>query len=258
MLVPDDINKEFPTSPSSPWSYEGTGKLACILVHGFTGVPFEMRPIGKMLMEHSISHSSILLPGHGETVEIMADSTWMDWYNAAKNETLKLREKYNKVVAIGFSMGGTLALNLAVENLVDGVVSLAGVAKFVDKRMFLAKYVSKYKVVRKRKPQKAPYMYLVEDKYLGYANHPYAGIYQLYLLIKYMRKQLFKVEVPSLLIHSKNDQVVPFENMNYIAKHLDSGLGKTVSLTKSNHVITWDVESDIVNEEIIEFLNNFK
>lgn len=73
-----------------------------------------------------------------------------------------------------------------------------------------------------------------------------------------MRKQLFKVEVPSLLIHSKNDQVVPFENMNYIAKHLDSGLGKTVSLTKSNHVITWDVESDIVNEEIIEFLNNFK
>ena len=257
MYTPEEINSAFPESSSSPWVYEGKDDLACVLTHGFTGVPFELRPIGKKLMDADISHVSLLLPGHGETIKSMAEKTWQDWYKKVQDETLSLKKRYSKVIAIGFSMGGTLALKLASENLVDGVISLSSAAKLMDRHMFLARYVSMYKLIR-NKPRKEPNNYLIDDKFLGYPNHPYAGIYQLYLLIRHVQKTRRKVEVPALLIHSKKDQVVPYENMAFIEKRISSEICKTVTLEKSNHVITWDVELDMINESIIEFLEGFK
>src|SRR5688572_17767016 len=45
----------------------GSGDDACLLLHGFTGSPWDMRPLGERLSERGYAVRAIRLPGHGST-----------------------------------------------------------------------------------------------------------------------------------------------------------------------------------------------
>ena len=49
---------------SKPFFFQ-RGKVGVVLVHGFTGSPWEMLPVGEYLAALDITVSCKLLPGHG-------------------------------------------------------------------------------------------------------------------------------------------------------------------------------------------------
>ena len=61
-----------------PFFLDG-GPIGALLVHGFTGAPTEMRPIGERLASHGWTVSGPLLPGHGTRVEEMNACSYVDW-----------------------------------------------------------------------------------------------------------------------------------------------------------------------------------
>ncbi len=50
----------------------GTRPLGCLLVHGFTGAPDEMRPLGEALAAAGFPVRAVRLPGHGTSVDDLA------------------------------------------------------------------------------------------------------------------------------------------------------------------------------------------
>src|SRR6476469_3635383 len=86
--------------------------VACLLIHGFTGSPPEMRWLGTYLAERGVHVNGVRLAGHGTRPEELNDLTWRDWLRSASEGLEKLKRNGRKVVIIGFSMGGLLGMQL--------------------------------------------------------------------------------------------------------------------------------------------------
>ncbi len=55
------------------------GKIGCLLIHGFTGTPKEMRNLADSLTLEKYTILGIRLAGHATDLEDMRHSTWRDW-----------------------------------------------------------------------------------------------------------------------------------------------------------------------------------
>ena len=67
----------------------------CLLIHGLTGTPGEMRYLGERLHAAGFTVSGIVLAGHRMTVEDLKAKKWQDWYQSVKEgyEELRVSEK---------------------------------------------------------------------------------------------------------------------------------------------------------------------
>ena len=80
------------------------------------------------------------------------------------------------------------------------------------------------------------------------------ALHELKLLMREMRASLPKVKVPALLIHSKDDDSVPPENMPKIYNALGSTEKEMKFVQGSTHVITEDGDRELVFEMTAEFI----
>lgn len=97
----------------------------CLLIHGYGGGPFEMEGLAAALDGAGFATHLVCLPGHGEGFADFAAFRFPDWLAHAETELKAMLARHARVAVIGFSMGGTLALNLAARYPVAGVVSIA-------------------------------------------------------------------------------------------------------------------------------------
>ena len=91
--------------------------------------------------------------------------------------------------------------------------------------------------------------------HVSYPQNPVRSIGELNKLLGEMRAALPKVNVPVLLIHSKDDTYVLPENMEFIYAALENASEKTkLSITGSGHVVTRDAARRRVFEAVVEFI----
>ena len=235
-----------------PFSYDG-GEVCCLLLHGYTGSPSEMRPLGDFLARHGFAVSCPLLPGHGTSPRELNKCVWNDWYQAAEEEWKRLKPKHRKTFVIGLSMGGGLALYLAVNNKVDGIVMLASGVKLGDWRLpilpFARRIISKIKKTRNayaRGPNRARF---------AYEYNPTQSTQELVIFYRHLKKELPKVTAPLLVIHSKNDIIMPFKNTEMVISGIGSTDTKVVALEKAGHVITLSEEKEKIHQKVLEFVS---
>lgn len=99
-----------------------TGPAACLFIHGFGGAPFEMLPLSAAFAQRGYSVCVPTLPGHDDTFEAFAASRWDHWLDAMRLRYEALLAEHGRVVVVGQSMGGSLALRLAQLYRPAGVV----------------------------------------------------------------------------------------------------------------------------------------
>jgi carboxylesterase len=115
------------TGPAAPFSL-GDGADACLLLHGLSGAPSEVRPVGEALARAGFRAIGPLLPGHGTTPEDLETVTRGDMLDAAREALLSLRGA-RRVYLCGLSMGALLAVHLASKGLVrQGVAPVSALA----------------------------------------------------------------------------------------------------------------------------------
>lgn len=83
---------------------------ACLLLHGFTGSPWELRPLGEALAARGFRAVGIRLPGHGQTPQAMLQGSVHYWRGAAERALEGLGDG---VCVAGLSVGALLAVDLA-------------------------------------------------------------------------------------------------------------------------------------------------
>ena len=91
--------------------FEGSD-VGCLLIHGFTGTPQNIRPLGDFLARRGLTVLAPRLAGHGTTVDEFEQSGPEDWIATINSGVDQLKRTCSSVFAIGISMGGTLALHL--------------------------------------------------------------------------------------------------------------------------------------------------
>lgn len=224
--------------------------MACLLLHGFTGEPFEMEPLREHLLARGIHAESPLLPGHGEGVAAFAASSFSEWADAAEQAYLELRARFAAVALIGLSMGGSLALRIAQRHEPAGIVTMAApvyIYRWVppeacDWRLpwvGLLRHVMPRVRTRPPSPESraiAPWQGLGEVMCLE-------QLHSLMLGLKPIRRDLEAVRAPLLALHAPGDRIVPVGNAWEIVRRIGSSRRRLELLpiqerVTSRHVLT--------------------
>ena len=240
---------------AEPFYFPGNS-TGCLLIHGFTGTPKEMRPLGDFLADKGYSVLGIRLSGHGTKMADIQRSHWQDWSASVLDGWHLLQSSTDKVILMGLSMGGILALYHASFLPVQGVVTLSTPYQLgSDLKLAVLPFLTGiYPFVKKGKsdwhnPDAA-------KDHISYEKFPTRAIVQLTHLIQKMRDSLPKVTAPALLMHAKGDLVVDPENMSRIYQELGTAEEnkEMVWLENSGHVVTRDSDKKIVFNQVQNFV----
>jgi carboxylesterase len=129
-MVPDHRRLDDLDDPSRPLP---EAEQAALVVHGFTGTPFEMASLVPPLAASGWSVEVPRLPGHGTHPRDLTDVRARDWQAFVAERYRRLRARHRRVAVIGLSMGGALARSLLAEPVPpDVVVSLAAPWRLAD------------------------------------------------------------------------------------------------------------------------------
>jgi carboxylesterase len=244
---------------AEPFLFPGS-KTGCLLIHGFTGTPKEMRWMGEYLSDHGYSVLGILLTGHATQPGDMIRSRWTDWIASVEDGYHILHSFADHIYLIGLSMGGMLSLLMSTRLEVRGVVGISTPYRLRDDwRLNFIEFLSlfqKYLPKVKSPPGSGWVDQASRKESVSYPQNPIRSISELNKLATRMRVELHNVKVPVLLIHSKDDKYVPPENLESIYADLVNVHDKArMYVTNSGHVITRDAARGQVFKAVAEFIN---
>lgn len=245
---------------TEPFFFPGEeGRPACLLIHGFTGTPKEMRWMGETLNRvHGFHCLGIRLTGHATRVEDMIRSRYTDWIASVEDGYHLLSEVSDQIYLIGLSMGGMLALLMSTRLVVAGAVAMSTPYSLpYDYPAWMMKILSKvirFQPKEKEGPGASWFDKAAYAGHVSYAQNPVRSAAELQLLIIEMRAALPEIKVPVFLIHSKNDTYVTPENMDHIYADLTMPDKTKLYVTESGHVVTRDAARNQVFEAAANFI----
>lgn len=238
---------------AEPFFHRG-GPVGCLMLHGFTAAPEEIRNLGQHMADHGHTVYGPRLPFHGSHFDDMGRARWWDWWNAALDGYFVLKAQCEVVLPIGLSMGGLLSLLLASQMPVAGVVAM-GVPLELEPNWRL-RYIrqlawfQKYYDGKPREDRSGPEW----ATRVAYEKFPVVAIAELLDLQTNVRAQLGNITAPVFLIHSGKDLVAPYRNMGLIASLLTATQPKTLTLDRGGHILTVDVEHRQVFAAVAQFV----
>ena len=219
--------------------------------------------MGEYLNRHGYPCLGIRLAGHAAHPEDMIRSRWTDWTASVEDGYSMLRNFADKIFLIGLSMGGILSLFMSTRLDAAGVVAISTPYRLPQELPAWAiRFMSRF-VPYLRKDREAPGSgWFDNDAYkdhISYPLNPVRSIAELRLLLGKMRAALPKVNMPVLLIHSRDDQYVLPENMEHIYAALINASDRTkLYITGSGHVATRDAARQQVFEAALNFIHRIE
>jgi carboxylesterase len=236
-----------------------SSKPACLLIHGFTGTPKEMRGMGEYLHRQGYTCLGIRLAGHATQPEDMIRSRWTDWTASVEDGYNLLRGLTDDIFLIGLSMGGILSLLMSTRLRVKGVIAMSTPARMPSEYpiwfMKLISPVIRYRPKTNEAPGSGWFDRAAYQDHIAYGKNPVRAAAELKKLILEMRAALPNVRVPVLLMHSKDEKYILPDNLEYIYERLANASDKTkLYVTGSGHVLPRDASREQVFQSAVEFI----
>jgi carboxylesterase len=247
---------------TKPFFWAG-GTTGCLLVHGLTGSPYEMRFLGERLRTAGYTVSGIRVDGHGTRPEDLERCRWQDWYQSVEAGFDALTVRCSNVVAVGLSMGALLTLRLARDypDDVSAVVVLS--PALILRNPWPARLEGVLTPLSLLLPSGMAHWPKGDSDiadpearkhHPGYKSLALQAVVELVRLQREVSSLLSEVHQPVLAIQGRQDHTVALENLAILQRELPN-LHGTVILPASYHVVTVDVEKERVAEEIIRFVD---
>ncbi|NIO12073.1 MAG: alpha/beta fold hydrolase [Deltaproteobacteria bacterium] len=122
------------TEPEHQAFHWRRGSDAALLIHGFPGTPAELRPLGQLLQKQGWTVDAPLLPGFGAELPLLEKKYAVEWVDAVRDSYARLARQHSRILMVGNSMGGALALTVAAEVNPAGLVLMAPFTRMASRR----------------------------------------------------------------------------------------------------------------------------
>jgi carboxylesterase len=235
-----------------PFSAVGSIDVGVIVSQGFTGTVGSIIYLAKYLGSQGYHVEAPRLSGHATKWEDLNKVRYTDWINDIETAYEKLRKRANNVFMAGLSMGGALTLYMLEHHPeLKGGILINHVVFVNDPKVKLLPILSLFV---KSMPAIGSDIKDPNVKEPAYDRTPTRGAYEMIKLLNVIQKDLDKITQPLLILKSKEDHVVPLENVDYTLKNVKSKDVKVIYLENSYHVATMDYDKDIINQYTKEFI----
>lgn len=219
--------------------------IAILAIHGFGGDVSEISPLCDIMRKKEYCVVSPTLAGHGATKVELSQTKFTDWIESAIESYVQLEAKYEKVVVIGFSMGGLIAVNLYELYPFDYFITVNTPIYFWNIKAAVHNLSSDFSTTA--------------HKYIDESRNKSLGSMTEFLKILNLSKQKFnKVDCDTLIIQALDDDTVKPKSANYIYNHVkgnkeqyfcDTG-GHIVLKSENVDDIAYRIDSFIRGEDI--------
>jgi carboxylesterase len=234
--------------------FEG-GEVGCLILHGFTGTPQNVRPLADYLARRGYTISVPRIAGHGTSVEDLDATGPEDWLGTAEKALATLRESCRGIVVAGISLGGTYALELARRHR-----DLLGIVVMAAPILDLPGLEQVLRDPNRPKAIPAPWAnvgVLTSEMASGgitYLEMPLAALERGLELVRRVRDGLSEVRCPTLLIYGDHDSIVDKANGPYALEHIGTSDKRLLALADSAHEVTLDYDRERIMVEVFDFI----
>lgn len=215
--------------------------------------------MGEYLHQQGYTCLGIRLAGHATQPEAMVRSRWTDWAASVEDGYHLLYSMTANIFFVGLSMGGILSLYMAAQLHVKGVVAMSTPSRLpTDYPIWLLKLVSlvmRYRVKSSGPPGSSWFDKAAYQDHIAYGKNPVRSTAELKKLILEMQVALPKINVPVLLMHSRDEKYILPENMESIYAGLVNAPERTkLYISGSGHVLPRDASREQVFQAALEFI----
>ena len=238
---------------AEPFFFPG-GSVGCLLVHGFTGSPKEMRCMGEYLNEQGYTALGIRLAAHATQPQDMLRARWQDWFASVEDGWHLLSKSCHQIYLAGLSMGGALCLLAGSQLPAAGLVAMSTPYDLhQDPRLPYIKFLHR---LQPRIAKGSPDWHNPQAAldHIDYPYYPTRSIIELRALLAEMRANLANVKMPVLLVHSRQDHTVSPDDVHAIYNALGTDRKSILWVDDSNHVVTREPERLRIFQAAADFI----
>jgi carboxylesterase len=206
--------------------------------------------MGEWLAARGLSIVGPRLPGHGTRWEDCENVSWQEWEREAESALFELAARCSTVIAVGLSMGASVALHLGVKHpeTVNGVVAINPFVRRPDLVLapLLRLFVRSTKGVGNdiKKPGQSE---------LPYERVPLRAAAEAGRFIRRVDRELPSLRVPLLVFSSVEDHLVKPANSARVMRRAGSAQKELIRLTNSYHVAPLDYDAELIFERVNSF-----
>lgn len=228
------------------------GTHGVLLIHGFTGQPYSMRPLANAFTAAGFRVELPRLPGHGTNVEDLDRYCFDDWAGYLDEIYRDLASRSERVVVVGLSMGGTLACWLAQHHPEIAGIILAN--PFIGP----ATQENMEALYAELEQGRTTFSSIGSDIKReggcgwGYDATPIRPLLSLIEGATMVRERLSKIGVPTLVFVSRHDHVVSPTTSDTIVEQVQGSVER-VYFENSFHVVTLDNDAPELVERAVAF-----
>ncbi len=248
--------------------HQGKSEHAVLCLHGFTGYPGELALIAKLLYDSGFDVFVPRYPGHGSSGEDFMNSDSSMWVQKALDSYRALEGTYKSISLIGHSMGGLIALKVALEVKNASKIVLYAPALLLNKPIptvllsLLLLFKKRKKVEWKKDPN---YPFFDErdkgdDEYLGKEYWSYIYYRQTLELEKLRKEVLSKIDEidNEILVFTGGLDTTVDKRVGALIEHGTKGKeNRWIDLPNATHLIPYDKDAasrDFAMQETLVFL----
>lgn len=247
---------------NEPFLWRGAGEHACLLLHGLGGGVYELQWLAERLLAAGLTVQGFNYPGHDRPAHRMPPSRWTEWYGRALEHYLALQQEYPRVSLVGFSTGCLLALHLAFAHPVYKLVLLAPFFAIRHHWYYLFRpeqYLNSLgwlleDVPRFHLPIRDGDVRALAEKVAYFRSFNLSAVRSALELIERVKGEVASIQVPTLILQSRQDMVVDPDQAMWLYQELGSEEKILSWLEHSDHILTLDCERETVFDQVCAFL----
>lgn len=228
-------------------------KREFVFIHGYTGGPTDFVDLPQVL-EREISARIYcpLLPGHGTSVEDLAERSLDELIEDVERHVARSIEEGTEVVLIGLSFGAQAALYLASRYPVAGVIAL-GTTHWLKFPFSLpgAAFIARVKPVWKKFFTAKELFY--REKAIFYDKMPSNGFRISLKLRELVEKDARRIQSPVLFIHSMHERIGDLRAFAALRRIIPARVDIQLFQDKSHSLFFSDIKDDVV-QSVVSFV----
>ncbi|MBI3115446.1 MAG: alpha/beta fold hydrolase [Candidatus Kerfeldbacteria bacterium] len=226
-----------------------------LLVHGFSGSPASFAPLIPRLIAQGWTVHTIWLAGHGTSEEDLATKTSSDWVLSLRAGIDRLRRQTQRIIVIGDSFGGNLALYAALMGPpIAGVVTLGTPVSARHDLMnrALLPILTRIQPYHRKSWVKDPAAQRAAGSYLRIPLRAYAEVIR--FIDRHTKRELEGVRVPLFVVQAKKDYEVHPSSAYFLSEHAGSTHKALLWVDERIHHVLLSKEADRIIDRIIGFV----
>jgi carboxylesterase len=234
-----------------PFTFEA-GERAVLLLHGFTGHSADVRMLGRYLEGKGYTCHAPIYKGHGVPPEELVHTGPEDWWRDVMEAYKFLKERgYEKIAAVGLSLGGVFSLKLSYTVPIVGVVPMCA-PMYIKSEEIMYQGVLAY--AREYKTRLGKSNEEIEEEMFQFQQTPMKTLKALQNLMRDVRDNIDMIYAPTFVVQARHDEMINTDSANIIYNGVESNVKQIKWYEESTHVITLDKQRDELHEDIYQFL----